>query len=108
MLIPPWRIFVIYSIAKKCAIFNIFGINNKLSDELVANLRQKKHPRQPFWPPRASLLQVFVRCDDTAFEVYFDAVFIYDDLFHQLLHNHAVIRVHDIAALNVFCEGVQP
>ena len=48
MLIPPWRIFLIYSIAKKCAIFNMFGINNKLSDELVANSRQKKAPSTTF------------------------------------------------------------
>ena len=59
----------------------------------------KNRPRQPFWLPRAFVLHVFVAGDDTAFEVYFDAVIVYDDLFHQLLHDHAVICVHDCAAL---------
>lgn len=54
------------------------------------------------------MLHVFVACDDAAFEVYFDAVIVYDDLFYQLLHDHAVICVHDVAALDVFCEAVQP
>ena len=71
-------------------------------------LERKKRPRQPFWLPRASLLQVFVTCDDAAFEVYFDAVIVYDDLLHQLLHDHTVICVHDAAALDVFCEAQLP
>ena len=45
------------------------------------------------------MLQVFVAGDDAAFEVYFDAIISDDDLFHQLLHDHAVICVHDCAAL---------
>ena len=60
---------------------------------------RKKRPRQPFWLPRASLLQVFVAGDDAAFEVDFDAIISDDDLFHQLLHDHAVICIHDCAAL---------
>ena len=54
------------------------------------------------------MLQVFVTCDDAAFEVYFDAVIVYDDLLHQLLHDHTVICVHDAAALDVFCEAQLP
>lgn len=46
--------------------------------------------------------------DYTAFEVYLDAVISDDDLLYQLLHDHAVIRVHDVAALDVFCKAVQP
>lgn len=69
---------------------------------------RKKRPRQPFWLPRASLLQVFVAGDDAAFEVDFDAIISDDDLFHQLLHDHAVICVHDCSALDVFREAVQP
>lgn len=74
----------------------------------VVYLRQKKRPRQPFWLPRAFVLHVFVAGNDAAFKVYFDAVFSDDDLFHQLLHDHAVFCVHDIAALDVFSEAVQP
>lgn len=54
------------------------------------------------------MLQVFVAGDDAAFEVDFDAIISDDDLFHQLLHDHAVICVHDCAALDVFSEAVQP
>lgn len=72
------------------------------------HLKRKMRPRQPFWLPRAFVLHVFVACDDTAFEVHFDAVIVYDDLFYQLLHNHTVIRIHDVAALDMFCEAVQP
>ena len=43
------------------------------------------------------MLHVFVACDDATFEVYFDTVIVYDDLFHQLLEYGAVIRVHDAA-----------
>ena len=60
---------------------------------------RKKRPRQPFWLPRAFVLHVFVAGDDAAFEVDFDAIISDDDLFHQLLHDHAVICVHDCAAL---------
>ena len=69
---------------------------------------QKSAPDNRFWLPRASLLQVFVAGDDAAFEVDFDAIISDDDLFHQLLHDHAVICVHDCAALDVFSEAVQP
>ena len=62
---------------------------------------RKKVPPTTFWLPRASLLQVFVAGDDAAFEVDFDAIISDDDLFHQLLHDHAVICVHDCAALDV-------
>ena len=58
--------------------------------------------------PRAFVLHVFVAGDDAAFEVDFDAIISDDDLFHQLLHDHAVISVHDCAALAVFSEAVQP
>lgn len=54
------------------------------------------------------MLQVFVAGDDAAFEVDFDAIISDDDLFHQLLHDHAVICVHDCSALDVFREAVQP
>ena len=46
--------------------------------------------------------------DYTAFEVYLDAVIGYDDLLYQLLHDHAVICVHDVAALDVLRKAVQP
>ena len=42
--------------------------------------------------------------DYTAFEVYLDAVIGYDDLLYQLLHDHAVICVHDSTAFDVFCK----
>ena len=69
---------------------------------------QKSAPDNRFWLPRASLLQVFVAGENAAFEVDFDAIISDDDLFHQLLHDHAVICVHDCAALDVFSEAVQP
>ena len=68
----------------------------------------KNRPRQPFWLPRASVLQVFMAGDDAAFEVYLDAVISDDDLLYQLLHDHAVICVHDSTAFDVLCEAVQP
>lgn len=46
--------------------------------------------------------------DYTAFEVYLNAVIVYDDLLYQLLNDHAVICVHDSTAFDVFCEAVQP
>ena len=46
--------------------------------------------------------------DDAAFEVHLDAVISDDDLLYQLLHDHAVICVHDSTALDVFSEGIQP
>ena len=75
-----------------------FLLKGKSND--FVRLKRKECPRQPFWLPRAFVLQVFVGCDDAAFEVYFDAVIVYDDLFHQLLHDHAVICVHDTALFN--------
>ena len=54
------------------------------------------------------MLHIFVACDNAAFEVYLDAVISDDNLFHQLLHDHAVICVHDVTALDVFCEAIQP
>ena len=60
---------------------------------------QKSAPDNRFWLPRASLLQVFVAGENAAFEVDFDAIISDDDLFHQLLHDHAVICVYDCAAL---------
>lgn len=68
----------------------------------------KKRPRQPKRLPGASLLQVFVAGDDAAFEVNFGAIISDDDLFRQLLHDHAVICVHDCSALDVFREAIQP
>ena len=69
---------------------------------------QKSALDNRFWLPKAFVLHVFVAGDNAAFEVDFDAIISDDDLFHQLLHDHAVISVHDCAALDVFSEAVQP
>lgn len=69
---------------------------------------QKSALDNRFWLTKAFVLHVFVAGDDAAFEVDFDAIISDDDLFHQLLHDHAVICVHDCAALDVFREAVQP
>lgn len=44
MLIPLWHNFVLHSIAKECAIFNVFGTNSKLFIGAVTKLRQQKAP----------------------------------------------------------------
>ena len=99
----------LFSISQSGDIFNRIGaIGDSANRSCRKFTTAKKHPRQPFWLPRASLLQVFVAGDDAAFEVDFDAIISDDDLFHQLLHDHAVICVHDCSALDVFREAVQP
>lgn len=43
-----------------------------------------------------------------AFELYLDAVVVYDDLLDQLLDDRAVVCVQYVAALDVRFEGVEP
>ena len=68
----------------------------------------KNRPRQPFWLPRVSVLQEFMAGDDAAVEVYLDAVIVYDNLLYQLLHDHAVICIHDRTALDILGNNRQP
>ncbi len=55
-----------------------------------------------------SLFDVFLLDGDAAFAVDLDAGVVYDDLFDQRLHDHGIVGIHDVAAADVFLEGVQP
>ena len=97
-----------FSISQSGDIFNRIGA---IGDSIMRSCRlfaTAKNTLDNRLAAEGVVLNIFMAGDDAAFKVNLNTIISDNDLFHQLLHDHAVICVHDSTALDVFCEAVQP